>query len=875
VKAGAIDNGGTRAGWAEAQSARRAAAARLSVRKGLLCTLLASTVLLGAGVASAAAALPDGRAWELVSPADKHGAFVEPLGLGQAAPNGGLIVAAEDGNSISYVANSPVTSQPEGNRATEGNQVLARRGGQGWSSQDIVTAHLQGEGLPSDEPQEYQAFSPDLSLALVAPWAKNGVTLQEPPLVPGAASEELGLYLRHETAPCKTAAAPCYEPIVNEVDNTTKTPFGKQLRFSGASPDLNHVVFNSGVALKPGAPSGEHEGMYEWNAIDEKEITTPEGKEVKEKKQLQLVSQLPAKQQTPENEAAFEPQLGNDYLAERSGLRNAVSHDGSRIFFTGLPTEENERPLGEGRNLYMHSTTSGTTMEVESKEGKLVQEGSSRFQAASSDGSTVFFTDTRKLTSDSLAKESKETEELRKADLYVCEIEPSNEGAQTCPKMTDLTGSGHGFGTSADVVGAVLGASESGSTVYFVANGVDANAAAAGATNGTCPNPNNAHAVTPLESCNLYVAHRSGAGWEEPRLVAVLSAEDGPDWGRSGRYLSELTARVSPSGQYLAFMSERPLTNYDNRDANPAAHEAPDEEVFLYNSSGAGSLACVSCNPDSTKRPTGVFDTRNAGEGEGLLVDPLSRIWEGHWLAGSIPPWTALTRREAPYQSRFLLDTGRVYFDSADSLVPEDSNKRVETIPGEGEQEVGVEDVYQYEPEGQGSCQAGAVACVSLISSGTDTHESAFVDASASGNDVFFVTSQSLFSTDIDTAYDLYDARACSEGSPCLTPPPPAPAPCGDEGSCRSTGGGGTPGFGSASSETALGPPSVSRLQTLPFKTTVKTKPKPLTRAQKLKRALAACRKAHRHSKHKRMLCERQAKHKYGAHKAKKKAAKK
>lgn len=839
-----------------------ARAARPVLRNGLLCVLVALTAL-GCAVATAAASLPDGRAWEMVSPANKHGAFVEPLGLGMAAPNGGLIVASEDGNAISYVADSPVTFEPQGNRATEGNQVLARRGGQGWSSEDIVTPHVQGEGDPTDEPQEYQAFSADLSLALVAPWAKSGRTFQEPPLVPGATSEELGLYLRHNSTACKAAEAPCYEPVVDSENNTLGTSFGRQLRFSGASPDLNHVVFNSAVPLTPGGPSGTHEGLYERSA-------GPPANG-----QLQLISQLPGAQQRQGNVAAFEPQLGNNYLAERNGVRNAVSRDGSRIFFTGLPTEENERALGEGRNLYMHSTGSGTTMEVESKEGKLIQEGSSRFQTASSDGSSVFFTDTRKLTSDSLAKESKENEEVRKADLYVCEIEPSNESAQTCPKMTDLTGSGHGFGVSADVVGVALGAGDEGSTVYFVANGVDANAAAAGATTGTCANPNQSRLVTPLESCNLYVAHRSGSVWEEPRLIAVLSAEDAPDWGGAGRYLAGLTARVSPSGRYLAFMSQRPLTGYDNRDANPAAHEAPDEEVFLYDSSGEGKLACVSCNPNPAQRPTGVFDTRAAGEGEGLLVDPLSRIWDGHWLAGSIPAWTPLTRREAPYQSHFLLDSGRVYFNSADKLVPQDTNERTETIPGEGEQKVGVEDVYQYEPEGLGSCPGGSGACVSLLTSGTDNHESAFMDASVSGNDVFFATSQSLFSTDIDTAYDLYDARVCSEGSPCIAPPPPAPSPCNDEPSCRSTNGGGAPSFGSASSETSLGAPSLSRLQTLPSKTSVAPKPKALTRAQKLKRALTACRKAHKHSKRKRVSCERQARHKYGAHKAKKKATKK
>jgi hypothetical protein len=45
---------------------------------------------------------------------------------------------------------------------------------------------------------------------------------------------------------------------------------------------------------------------------------------------------------------------------------------------------------------------------------------------------------------------------------------------------------------------------------------------------------------------------------------------------------------------------------------------------------------------------------------------------------------------------------------------------------------------------------------------------------------------------------------------------------------------------------------------------------KPLTRAQKLKRALQTCRKDHRHSKRKRLSCERRARKKYGErHKAK------
>ena len=875
MKAGATDNVGMRAGLAGAARAARTAAARQSVRKGLLCVLIAFTALLGAGIGSAAAALPDGRTWEMVSPADKHGAFVEPLGLGMAAPAGGVTIASEDGNALTYVANSPVTTGPQGNRAIEGNQVLAHRGSDGWRSEDIVTPHAKGEGDPSDEPQEYRAFSPDLSRAVVVPWAIFGNPFQEPPLVSGATSEEVGIYLRHDSAPCQASAAPCYEPIVTPQNDLTKVPFGRQLVYSGASSDLEHVVFRSAVPLTPDAPTGESEGLYEWSAGlpaacgSQSDLTSC---------QLQLVSVFPAKQSS---RPVIEPELGNDYEAERDGVRHAISNDGSRIFWTAKSSEEGEGTSEEERGLYMRSTKSATTMEVESREGKFITGGSSaRFQTASTDGSRVFFTDTLKLTADSLAKEVplSHNTELRKADLYVCEIQEANEASQTCPKMTDLIGTGHGFSGSGDVLGAVLGASDNGATVYFVANGVDKDAAEKGATPGTCRNAFEGRPQNPADSCNLYIAKNNGSEWEEPKLIAVLSEEDLSDWSAQGNYLTGLTARVSSDGNYLAFMSERPLTGYDNRDLNPAAHEARDQEVFLYKAS-TGALTCASCNP-SGQRPLGVFDTRAAGEGEGLVVDPLSVVWNERWLAGSIPAWTPLSRRVTQYQSRYLLDSGRLYFNSADSLVSEDTNRRIETIPGGGEQEVGVEDVYQYEPEGVGGCTAGSGtpethACISLLSSGTAEHESAFLDASPSGSDVFFLTSQPLLSSDIDTAYDAYDARVCTESSPCIQPPPPPRSPCGDEKSCRSTSGDGTPGFGSASSETALGPPSISKLQTLPSKTSVKPKPKRLTRAQKLKRALAACRKAHRHSKHKRVVCERQAKHKYGAHKAKKRAAKK
>ena len=74
---------------------------------------------------------------------------------------------------------------------------------------------------------------------------------------------------------------------------------------------------------------------------------------------------------------------------------------------------------------------------------------------------------------------------------------------------------------------------------------------------------------------NLYV-HHGGL----TRLVAVLSSEDVGDWAGNGvEKLNGLAARVSPDGRWLAFMSRRSLTRYNNLDA---VSGRPDEEVFEY-----------------------------------------------------------------------------------------------------------------------------------------------------------------------------------------------------------------------------------------------------------------------------------------------------
>jgi hypothetical protein len=172
------------------------------------------------------------------------------------------------------------------------------------------------------------------------------------------------------------------------------------------------------------------------------------------------------------------------------------------------------------------------------------------------------------------------------------------------------------------------------------------------------------------------------------------------------------TARVSADGRYLLFLSDEEPTGYPNEGKT---------EVFLYGPAGSGSaaLTCVSCNP--------------TGEG------PAGRSWIPGALANGSGP-------EAfdAYKPRALSSEGtRVFFDSYDSLVPQDTNDEP--------------DVYEWEAAGIGTCsQAGG--CVQLISSGRSAEASTFLDASADGSEAFFLTSQSIYPLD-PGSYDVYDAR--------------------------------------------------------------------------------------------------------------------
>ncbi len=769
--------------------------------------------------AAAPLVLPDGRAWEMVTPPDKHGAPVEAL-----TREGGLILASEDGDALAYVADGAILEQAEGSRSPEAQQYLATRSAGGWGSQDLVTPQVGAQGANVGGAPEYQFFTPDLSLALVKPYhgAKSGPAA-EPPLAPEITQGTA--YVRDdpplvpdeaETTNYDAAAQngqrqdyPGYLPLLTNGDVAEGTVFGGQeeTQFEDATPDLSHVIISSMVALKG---KGSTPGLYEWSAGG-----------------LEQVSVL------PEGEPVGDAALGY-YRSQAS----ALSEDGTRVVWTGSETQP--------AHLYMRDTATAQTIELDKPEAGIAEapSGAAIFQGASADGSRVFFTDKQRLTKNSTAEP-----EAGDEDLYECEI-LETPGGPEC-ELHDLTAGVLRAGEHAAVQGFVLGSSQDGASVYIVAKGV-----LAAGENG------NGEAAAPGRQ-NLYRLHDDGTGWAAT-FIATLSSEDFPDWRGGGAASNSAfqTARVSPDGEYLAFMSEQSLTGYDNEDVS-SGHlgERMDEEVFLYDAHTA-SLTCVSCDPTGA-RPRGVLDVYEGGEGIGLLVDRHS-IWNERWLAGSIPGWTPQSLTGALYQSRYLSNNGRLFFDDADALLPQVTTAtRGEQVAGQ-QQQVGVENVYEYEPAGIGSCASASGGCVSLLSSGSSPDESAFLEATPEGEDVFFLTAAQLLPQDTDTAFDIYDARVCTPGSPCLGPPPQSPSGCSEADACRPVSPPAQTPDEPSGSAGYTGPGNIIPPPPKHEAKATKTAVKALTRSQQLAKALAGCRRQHPNSKRRRKNCEARAHKQYG-----------
>ncbi|HXB65226.1 MAG TPA: hypothetical protein VNV42_10165 [Solirubrobacteraceae bacterium] len=706
---------------------------------------------------------------------------------GSVLSGAGVIQAADDGKAITYLGDAPTESGPEGN--ANSIQILSVRGPSGWNSRDIASAHSAATQGTIVVGEEYRMFSADLSLGLLQPF--GALT---PSLSPEAV--EQGPYLRTDLsvsdpgAPCVES---CYQPIVTRADDTTQPfqPFGQPC------PRHELGAYFCGPLIEGASPDLEHVVISSTVPLTE---TGGAGL-------YEWSSTAP-----PGEALRF---IGAGQLGNGTGYRktdHAVSDDGSRVFVA--PTRF---------GVSMHDRASGGTVAVTS---------AGEFEDASADGSRVIF-----------------RENVGEAtNLYECHFVEQAGGQLGC-ETTDI--SPMNGAEPAQVQGTILGASEDGTYVYFVADGVLASNAGADGTHaapGGCVREGHS-----TSTCNLYVWHEDAATGESTiTFIAALSQEDNYDWSRTDESSPELsTARVSPNGHWLAFMSERSLTGYDNRDAVSGER---DEEVYLYHTPAtegeASGLVCASCNPTGA-RPHGL-------EGSS---EPLQRVggptWPG-WVAGSIPTWVGPAGSEPNHQPRYLSNSGRLFFDSTDALVPQDVN--------------GTEDVYEYEPPvsaeeappndgcgtGSPTYSSASGGCVNLISSGSSPSASVFLDASENGNDVFFLSSAQLAVEGSERGPKVYDAHVCTSESLC-PPPTPSPPPACEGDACQSaTGVLDDPTPGSLTFQGPGDPAAAPPTPAVKPKTKAKAPKKPVRKAAS---ALKACK---RRPKRERVKCEKRVERRYG-----------
>jgi hypothetical protein len=510
----------------------------------LTCALLTSVVLVAPAWASTgepcpneavriaepyAPALPDCRAYEQVSPVEKN--YADALGAVTT------VRASASGEAVTFdsLGTFPLGRGASGEGSSQlFSAYLSARGAEGWPTQNLEPEVNPGGGASP------LAVTEDLSYTFE-------LSSNEPPLSsePSVVEGRQALYMRdNQTGSYRLL----FQPAAGE---------SASFFFVAAAADDSRVFFESSNRLLPEAPLGVR-SLYEWH----------EG-------QLALVDLLPGGAPADGGAAGWRGPGAEEETVELPDhshgqvsyfTEDAVSEDGSRVYFTDLANER----------LYLRESVpggAGETFEVSS--------GPAAWQAATPDGSQAFYTEG--------------------GLLYGFDAQGGGGGQRTA-----LTPAG------AEVQG-VLGVGEEGSYVYFAAKGDLASGGVSGAENIYLWHEG---------AISLVSSGGEEDDWSAHTLIYDSVARDGLAEGVR-------TARVSADGRTLLFSSRMNITGYDNHGAggNCSEHEEPAtcNELYVYSAS-TGEVKCVSCNPQGIAATHDALLYRATSDGS--IAPPILYPWE-------------------------------------------------------------------------------------------------------------------------------------------------------------------------------------------------------------------------------------------------------
>jgi hypothetical protein len=685
-------------------------------------SLAIAVVALLALAAPALAALPDNRAYEMVSPVEKGG-FVFLRDLALADPSGEHVIV--DGGVHNSLLSSGLSWMLETRTAT------------GWSGAQVGPPPGTEASSVEQRATSLDAVSEDFSRFAFQ-------TLMS--LAPRDSGPSTDVYVREGPAGPLTWASGPPAPAIKVSEGGGELGNGEcdfrlncidnDATFAGASADLADVVWSQyhppvpPPAALPGSPPDTH--VY-GNEVYESVNGT-----------AQLVGLVPAAEGPecdPSHGSCVVPTcgaaMGNasagklTYWANSVGnsapTQGAVSGDGSQVIFTSPDPGTAGVPGCAPAGIYVRAGGTSTVQASASQETGGDPSGPKKkvYAGSSEEGgrvNTVFFTSKEELTETANTGVSDEG-----VDLYAYTMATPSRPAE----LVDLTPENNTpekkfneFGEEYESVEAIfLGSSTNGRLVYFTATSV------------LTGEPNSHGQTAKPGVSNLYM-YEAATG--HTTFIASGNGVQGPSLaGRADAHTGNLTSKVTPDGQHLVFVSSESLTTY---------RQEGDTEVYIYDAA-TNRLVCVSCNPSGAQPAASATLPQEFPEGHE----------DGVEAPATLP------------EPRVVSDDGsRVFFSSPDQLTVEAPSPAPAPPPLLVANEL-EPNVYEYE---HGHIYLVAPAARLLTTT-------------PSGNDVFFSTEAQLVPRDRDGSPDVYDARfaggfpvlaapACS-GTSCQGVPAPSP----------------------------------------------------------------------------------------------------